>query len=292
MIDLHCHTSNSDSSMSVRETIELAHKKGINHLAITDHDTISGIKEALSLQKTYNITIVPGIELSSFDYKRNKKVHILGYYIDYNNKLMKNTCKSLLRKRNEASKAIVDTVISLGYNISWEQVKNIAKNSSAVYKRHIMSALVQKGYSTHTNSNLYKELFYKNEKILNASISSMKYISLENAISSIKLAGGIPVLAHPGVFDNFDAIKDLIYMGIEGIEVNHPAHTKEQIGKCKFYANKYNLIQTAGSDFHGIYGEKSHFGNMNAGINCIHMLQSKIKNKELDSLKSSYSIII
>ena len=125
--DLHIHTDISDGSLSTEEVIKKAKEKGLTHIAITNHDTVKGLKEAVELGKKYNIVVIPGVEISAYDYKRNRKVHLLGYGIDLDGKHITNLCERLLKDRNEMTLKQVQIIKSLGYDITEEEVKVYAK---------------------------------------------------------------------------------------------------------------------------------------------------------------------
>ena len=157
--DLHVHTEMSDGSFTVEEVIKLAKEKGLTHIAITNHDTVKGLKEAIEIGEKYGVNVIPGIEISAYDYKRNRKVHLLGYGIDLEGKNIKKLCDRLLKDRNEMTLSQVKIISDLGYDISLEEVKAYSKNSGVAYKQHIMQVLINKGYIQEIYSPLYKELF-------------------------------------------------------------------------------------------------------------------------------------
>ncbi len=257
MIDLHCHTNISDCSFSMEEVIRMAKQNGVEHLAITDHDTTKGLIAALEIGKLIGVNIIPGIEISAYDFARKRRAHILGLYIKPQHPAIDKLCQPLIMRRHETSKRMVDKIIAAGYNITWENVQQFAENGTGVYKQHIMHALIEKGYTDRIYSQLYKDLFSRGSETSSQGIAFMpiEYLKAEDAISAIREAGGIPVLAHPGQFQNFDAVEEWVNLGLEGIEVSHPLHNKEDEHKAKDLAKKFNLIQTGGSDFHGFYSD-------------------------------------
>ncbi|MDR3599261.1 MAG: PHP domain-containing protein [Desulfosporosinus sp.] len=257
MIDLHVHTKISDNSQSANEVIRLAKGKGITHLAITDHDTTQGLQEAINLGQKIGVSIVPGIEISAYDYQRNNRAHILGLFIEPGHPSLDRLCTPLLQSRNLASYEMVKKVIAAGYNISWEEVQKY-EGGTGVYKQHIMHALLDKGYCESIYCDLYKQLFRRESNFEPQGIAyiPLEYIDAPAAIQAVREAGGIAVLAHPGQLNNFDAIDEWVELGMEGIEVFHPSHNHEDRQTSLLYAQKHNLIITGGSDFHGFYGEK------------------------------------
>jgi predicted metal-dependent phosphoesterase TrpH len=277
MIDLHVHTKISDNSLSTGEVIRLAKSKGITHLAITDHDTTKGLPEAISLGQELGVGIVPGIEISAYDYQRNKRAHILGLYIEPEHPSLELLCTPLLRSRNQAAQAMVRRIISAGYDISWEDVQK-HQGATGVYKQHIMHELLDKGYCESIYGDIYKKLFLRGSSSEAQGIAyfQLAYIDAQAAIRAVREAGGVAVLAHPGQLNNFDAIDEWVELGLAGIEVFHPSHNEDDRQTSKRYAQKHNLIRTGGSDFHGFYGEKPvELGCLELDEACIYELLSR-----------------
>jgi len=255
MIDLHCHTNISDSNLSIEEVIREAKDKGIDYLSITDHDTTIGIDEAVKTGKIYNVCIIPGVELSCYDYVNNKKVHILGYNIDYKKNIINNFCRELLVIRHNISGKIISILKDNGYDITVNEVSEYAKYGTAIYKQHIMHCLMDKGYCDGIYSDLYYRLFSKDYKgRAGECYIPVDYPGYEEGIKIILEAGGVPVLAHPGAYDNYCIIPKIADIGLKGIEKYHPLHNCLDFKKIDHYCDKYNLLQTGGSDYHGLYG--------------------------------------
>ena len=181
--DLHIHSSISDCNYSIEEIIKKAKENDITHISITDHDTILGLEKTLEYGKKYGVSIIPGIEISAYDFKRGRKVHILGYKNLGEN--VKNLCKDIPKKREDLSKRFFDEIKSKGYNISWERIK---KNSgeTGVFKQHIVLDLIRNGYIKEIYGDLYQLLFKKE-----TSIKDMEYIDVYEAIKAIKEDGGV-----------------------------------------------------------------------------------------------------
>lgn len=281
MIDLHVHTKISDNSLSASEVIRLAKGKDITHLAITDHDTTKGLQEAIILGQEIGVGIVPGIEISAYDYQRNNRAHILGLHIDPEHPSLDLLCTSLVQARNQASLEMVSKVITAGYDISWEDVQKY-EGGTGVYKQHIMHALLDKGYCQSIYGNLYKKLFRRGSSFEPQGVAyiPLEYIDAQAAILAVREAGGIAVLAHPGQLNNFEAIDEWVELGLEGIEVFHPNHNQDDRQKSVRYAQKHHLIMTGGSDFHGFYGEKLvELGCLELGEECIAELLARKRDR-------------
>jgi predicted metal-dependent phosphoesterase TrpH len=279
MIDLHCHTSISDGSLSLPEIIKEANDRGISFLAITDHDTTKGVVEASRIGKELGISVIAGIEISAYDFKRNRRAHILGYHILPDHPAIEKLCRPLIEGRQQNSSKMVEILRHKGYQITWEQVLDYTEEEgTGVYKQHIMHALMDSGYCEEIEGELYQELFSRGEKGRQPGIAHipMHYVDVIDAIHTVVKAGGVPVLAHPGQFDNYDAIPQWVEEGLMGIEKIHPAHQERDDRLIDELALKYRLICTGGSDFHGLYGNPAHYlglGYEQIQVNVINELE-------------------
>lgn len=244
-VDLHVHTSASDGFFAPREVIYKAKKSGLSAIAITDHDTTDGLSEALaSLTAEDRFTIIPGVELST-DYE-NQDIHILGYYMNYKEEGFQNVLADFREKRSKRALEIVEKLNSLGYEINYEEILKIAKNS-AVGRPHIASALVSMGY-TKNNSEAFDKLLKRGKP---AYVPKHK-ISPTEAVRFIRYFRGIPVIAHPGLAGKDHIIPVLVKAGLLGIEVYHSDHKLQDVLKYLNLAKRYGMLITGGSDFHGI----------------------------------------
>lgn len=251
--DLHVHTNISDSSYSIEETLNMAKQNKVTHIGITNHDTVRGLKEAIELGKNIGIKVIPGIEISAYDFKNNRKVHVLGYDFDLKGENIRKICDPLLKKRDDNSREQIDNLLNNGYELDLEYIREKSKLSQVIYKQHIMAALIKNNYTGTIYSDLYKKLF-KNKGIC---ASDIEYIDVFEAIKAIRNDGGLSVLAHPGQYNSYDIVPNLVAKGLDGIEINHHSHSKEDIKKIREFNKKYSLILTGGTDFHGEYGEKA-----------------------------------
>lgn len=270
--DLHIHSNVSDGSMSRDEIIESAKKKNLDSISITDHDFILSVEESESyINKYKDIRLIPGIEISAYDFKRKRKVHILGYNFNLEGSNIKELCKGTLKKRQENSLRQLNTIISEGYDIDkWEVLEKVS-GSGVLYKQHIMEALVKAGYTNNIYSYLYKKLF-KGNGICKGDIH---YVDAKDAIAAIKKDGGLAVLAHPGELDSFDIIPELVEEGLEGIERNHPSHKLNDLILVDKYCYEFGLLKTGGSDFHGIYGTVKDLGTNLCPIDSLNLILNK-----------------
>lgn len=242
--DLHIHTTKSDGTCEPYEVVKLAKNTGLEVIAITDHDTLDGIDEAKEASKLYGMEIIPGIELNSYDDKQD--VHILGYFVDYkNNNFIKNL-KIIRESRIIRAKQIISKLNEMNINITYNDVLVYSKESF-IGRPHIARALVKAGYVKNV-----KEAFDKYIGENGPAYVKRYRLHPFESIKMIVEAGGIPVLAHPGLLIDKEIIKHLIANGLKGIEVYHSKHSKSDTELFKNFALENNLLITGGSDFHGV----------------------------------------
>lgn len=268
-IDLHVHTRASDGLLSPEEVVYWASKKNLAAIAITDHDTIDGIQEALDYGKKYNVEVIPGIEINT-DYK-GSEVHILGYYIDYKDPWFKNILKKISSARFDRAKIIIEKLNKLGLSITLEEVLEISGEAS-IGRPHIARVLVNKGLAYNN-----KEVFDKYIGIKGPAYADRYKITPSTAIAYILKNGGIPVLAHPGLIKDLTIIKELVDNNLQGLEVFHTKHNGDMVKFLLDLAKKYDLIITGGSDCHG---------SLTNGVPLLGSLN--IDKKYLDILKLKY----
>lgn len=242
--DLHIHTTFSDGLLTPEEVVDLAAKKELDGIAITDHDTTLGIDRAIERSKIYkDIQVIPGIEFSCI--YNTEEIHILGYFIDYKSPdLVQLTDNLILERRNRGYK-IIDRLNTLGINITIDDVKKFSGENN-IGRPHIARALIEKGWVHNID-----EAFNKYLEMGKAAYIERYKLSIEDAIDIIHKSKGIAVIAHPGLIKNKDIIYHCIKIGIDGIETVHSKHSKKEIEFYTKLANEHNLINTGGSDCHG-----------------------------------------
>ncbi len=239
--DFHMHSTVSDGSLSIQELIARGKEKQLYAIAITDHDTLS---QRTQIPDTDGIIVIPGIEVSAFDYDKNMRVHVLGYGIK-KPEITEQAVLPTLEARHANSMRQIEILKEHGYEID---VNHMSKaDGKYIYKQHIMDYLVTTGQAKSLFGRFYYDTF-KNNGICHFDI---RYPSPVTAVRAIKDAGGIAVLAHSGQQQNFELIPGLVKHGLDGLELNHHSHSERDREIIRSYAEKYNLILTGGSDFHG-----------------------------------------
>jgi len=245
-IDLHLHTTASDGRWEPEKLVDLAAERGLRVMAVTDHDTVSGIEPALRQAEKYpGLTVIPGIELST--HAPEGELHLLGYFIDHHNPELLSVCRKMRSDRAERARMMVEKLNALGVMVSWEKVKQIAGESN-IGRPHIARALLEDGYITSFEEAF--ELYLSRGKP--AYVERFK-ITPQEAIELVARCGGLPVMAHPLTVNNHEkVITELSAAGLEGIEVHYKDYGREERQALLAIARKLNLLATGGSDYHGI----------------------------------------
>lgn len=241
MIELHTHTTYSDGILTPQQLVDRAALAGVKALAITDHDTIKGWSEAIAVAKSYDIEIVPGVELSTVH--NGRSLHILGYYPC--RELLEAPLGERLAGRKRRAKQMVDNLAEMGYPLHLEGLDG----NMALGRPHIASAMVKAGYVNSCREAF--EHFLGEERP--AYVHYEKF-SIEEGISLLRDCGGIPVWAHPYLFRGGkveEVLPELVAAGLMGIEVYHPHHGNNKINRLQELCQKYDLLMTGGTDYHG-----------------------------------------
>ncbi len=248
-IDLHIHTTASDGTFTPREVVRYALEKGILAVAITDHDDVSGVEEALIEGELLGVEVFPGVEFS-VDHE-GTPFHLLGYMIDYRNKTLNETLDRLKKKRGERNLRIIEKLNELGFELTYDEILEEA-GEGAVGRPHFARVMMKKGYV----GNFY-EAFNKYLRKDGPAYAERDRVKFTNAVNIIRSAGGLPVIAHPHGLEMKDrrdlgAFLDvLIGLGLAGIEVYYSKHTKNQTAMYLGLAEEKGLVVTGGTDFHG-----------------------------------------
>ncbi|NQT26442.1 PHP domain-containing protein [candidate division KSB1 bacterium] len=247
--DFHVHTNASDGSYDPGELVKYVAEQGLNTIAITDHDTVSGVEKALQAGKTFSVTVIPGVEIS-VDYSPGT-MHICGYFIDINNDILNSGLDFVQKARKERNPQIIKKLNDAGIDITLDEVKQIA-GPDQVGRPHFAKVLLEKGIVKST-----KEAFTKYLAKGASCYVDKKRLKIDEAVQMIRKAGGVVVLAHPvqlKMKDTEDYRKlfaELKKSGIDGIEAYSSYNTeKENIFFTKL-AEEFGFIITGGSDFHG-----------------------------------------
>lgn len=242
--DLHVHTNYSDGLFEPSKVVQNAISRHIAGIAITDHDSVDGIEEAiLESKKSNNIEIIPGIEFGCVH--KNEEVHILGLFIDYKDPKLILQTKLLKEGRQKRGEEMVQLINDLGMHITIDDVMKFSRDNF-IGRPHIARALMEKGYV----SNL-QEAFTRYLERGKPAYAERYTLSIDEAIELINNVGGVSFLAHPGLLKNTAIIEYCILKGIQGIECVHSKHDRLHTKSFKNIAKRNKLLITGGSDCHG-----------------------------------------
>jgi len=248
--DLHIHSQESDGCLTVEEVLLTARERGIEILAITDHETTCGVEKAEKLASAYGIEIIPGVELSTV--YREEEIHLLAYYRNIDNDQLQAKLLQLRQDKTETTRKMVKTLHRQGIALEWEEVAATASQGGLICKTHIMYAIRNKTLLTGSvNWNEIASWFRP---------GGMAYIPytgypFTEAVDFIFETGGLPVLAHPGLIRNQSLVKNLMHYKPIGLEVYY-GYWDQQEARVAYYENlakETALLATGGSDYHGFY---------------------------------------
>lgn len=264
--DLHCHSTESDGTLSPRQLVELARELGLASLALTDHDTIAGVEEAQAAGRELGVRVISGVEIS-VEYAA-KTVHMLGYCFDSGAERLKEGLARLVSGRNERNAKIVARLNELGLAVTLEEIEAEA-GGKVVGRPHIARVLLKHGYV-----ETWEEAFDKYLARGAAAYFERLRFTPVDAVALIREAGGVAVLAHPkyvALHENEtleDVVRTLVEAGLDGIECYYTDHTEEETAAYMELARRYGLIVTGGSDFHGAVKPEISLGS-GKGLLCV-----------------------
>ncbi len=245
-VDLHLHTTASDGKFSPAEVVRRAAGLGLSVIAIADHDSVDGIAPALAAAKSFpGLTVIPCLEVST-DVPRGE-VHVLGYFIDYTSTELKAALARFRDSREGRARGMIDKLAGMGINIEWRRVKEIAGDGS-VGRPHIAQAMLEKGHITS-----FKEAFDKYIAREGPAYVEREKMMPAEAVELIVRNNGLPVMAHPFTVVDVEAmIIELKPAGLAGIEAYYKSYSAEEKSYLLGLAEKYDLIITGGTDYHGL----------------------------------------
>lgn len=243
--ELHCHTTASDGLCSPVEVVRLAHRCGVELLAITDHDTLAANGAAIAAGTSLGISVIPGIEISAWS--NHGEVHVLGYGVRPSDPATQATLDALRNVREDRARRILHKLAQMGIRIPFEQVKRLA-GDGIIGRPHIARALVRVGAVQSE-----QEAFERYLAAGKPAFVPHEGLTPVEAVQLIHAAHGVAVLAHPGLYrgDLNALLAEMMAAGLDGLEVFYPLHTAEHTRLYADIARRNDLLMTGGSDFHG-----------------------------------------
>lgn len=252
-IDLQIQTTASDGKHSPATCVQMAKENNLTIVAITDHDAIAGIDEALHAGRELEIRVIPGIEISAEEHG----LHILGYGIDHTREELLTQLEEFRQGRISGAKQMVENLKQAGFTVDWSDVEKEATGS--VFARpHIARAILKRPENKEklgsvSNTHDFIDMYLSDES---PHYVGRSHISVKDAIALIRKSGGVAVWSHPAIhfrndYDGLETfLQEMIGWGIQGLEVFNPSHSEDDAECIQGLASTYRLLRTAGSDFH------------------------------------------
>lgn len=266
--DLHLHTVFSDGAFTPAQLVSASSSCGLSAIAVVDHDTVDGVSPALAIAQEKDIEVIPGIELTA-EYQ-GLEIHILGYLIDIKNAVLLEKLMALKKNRIERIYKMVDKLKAMKVALKPEMIFDLAKHGT-VGRLHVARAMVKEGL-VNSIAEAFRKYIGDN---CEGYVLGFR-LSPQEAIALIKQAGGIPVLGHPYTIRKDTLVLEIIGYGIMGLEVYYPEHSQAMVNYYLGMAQKYNLLVTGGSDFHGDAKPNVKLGS----IKILYELVEKLKNAQ------------
>ncbi len=246
--DLHCHSTASDGLLSPRELVLRAHEKGVQVLALTDHDELSGQAEADEAAQEAGLRLIPGVEISVT--WGNVTLHIVGLNVDPLDHVLLHGLTRNRGGRTERARRIGDELARLGIAGAFEGASALAENKELISRTHFARFLIERGIARNMKS-VFKKFLIKGKP----GYVAHEWASLEEAVNWIQAAGGVAVLAHPGRYQIGGErmrllLSEFKHLGGVGIEVVTGSHTPDQVPVYADLAVEFDLMASIGSDFH------------------------------------------
>ncbi len=247
-IDLHTHSLHSDGADTPAEVVRRAHAAGLSAMALSDHDCVSGVEEAMAEGARLGIEVIPAVELSA---TCDTELHILGYYIDIHNEKLQEKLKESIRVRDERQEETCKKLREQGFDITMEEARAEANGNPILCRAHFAQIMVRKGYAESV-----KDAFKRYLSVGCYAYSNRQALSPEEAVSLIREAGGVPVAAHLHLIRLPDEelkafLRSLIPHGLMGVEGYYTDYTPDMQSRYQKMASELGLILSGGTDYHG-----------------------------------------
>ena len=241
-VDLHMHSTASDGSRAPAEVVRAASAAGLVAIALTDHDSVSGLADAQAAGTALGVRIVNGVELSAVE--GESETHVLGLHLR-DTVLLENGLESLREMRVRRARQIVDRLVELGVKVTFDDVLSQA-GTGALGRPHVARALVADGWATDV-----RDAFDRYLGAGRPAYVAKEPLRMPDAIAMIHAAGGLAVLAHPGIAGTRERLVALVAMGLDGVEVKHPGHSPSDTNRLLTLCEQLGLVVSGGSDWHG-----------------------------------------
>lgn len=275
LIDLHVHSNASDGSLTPSEVADAAIEANLKAIALTDHDTVDGVSEIISYTKDKNLEVVPGIELSC--YYNNREIHILGFYVDYNNEELNKELLALKEAREGRNIKMIELMQKDGIPITMEKLLH-GNPDSVVTRAHFARVLVEEGVCKDKDVAFKKYIGEKCKYYL-----PKPQVSCEKAMEILTKYSKGAFLAHPLLYHlGYNQIDELLVylksLGLKGVEAYHSSNNSYESDRLRSLALKHDLLISGGSDFHGVVKPNIKLGIGRGGMKIQYRILENIKN--------------
>ena len=266
-VDLHTHSTASDGTLSPEGVIEAAERCGLAALALTDHDTIDGVRAARQAAERAGIRVIAGVELSAFD--EDREVHVLALHLSHLEALEKRLTE-LRASRHVRAGRIVEKLNALGIPLTLDEVLQ-QSNGGAVGRPHVARALIARGVVAD-----FRDAFMRYLGNNGSAFVAKDRLSIQDAIAIAHDAGGIAIWAHPSDGGRRERLEPLVAAGLDGIEIRHPSHSGEDMKRLQALADFFGLLPSGGSDWHGASEGPRRLGMMNVPMEWLEKQDERV----------------
>ena len=274
-IDLHIHTTASDGALAPARLVERAARLAVKVIAVTDYDSTEGVAEAIAAGRVHDVEVIPGVEINTD--VPGTEVHVLGYFVDHTDPILRGELARLREGRVGRARRMAEKLTEMGAPVRFERILEIA-GEGAVGRPHVAQALLEAGH-VRAFDEAFEKYIGRNSP---AYIERLKFTPAQ-ACALIRQAGGLPVLAHPVFFDRSGAIKspfdldamlpELMQAGLRGLETYYPRYDAVTIEYLQAVARRHGLLQTGGTDFHGIRPNEADVGGIYVPMKVVRRLR-------------------
>jgi 3',5'-nucleoside bisphosphate phosphatase len=241
-VDLHAHSTASDGSRAPADVIREAKRIGLAAIALTDHDTVAGIAEAISVGEDLGVRVVPGVELSAVE--GDVETHILGLHLSDTRELEAKLV-ALREMRRTRAERMVQRLNELGVRIEFASVLEQAAGG-AIGRPHVARAMIAEGWAVD-----FRDAFDRYLGNGRPAYVTKERLAVSEATALIHRAGGLAILAHPSHSGTLERIAAFVDQGMDGVEVRHPSHSAEDTVRLAALVEHFSLVPSGGSDWHG-----------------------------------------
>jgi 3',5'-nucleoside bisphosphate phosphatase len=266
-VDLHTHSTASDGTLPPEGVIEAAARCGLAALALTDHDTIDGVRVARQAADLVGIRVIAGVELSAFDEER--EVHVLALHLSHLDSLEKRLAELRASRHVRAGK-IVEKLNALGIPLTLDEVLQQA-NGGAVGRPHVARALIARRFVAD-----FRDAFMRYLGNNGSAFVAKERLSIQDAIGIAHEAGAIAVWAHPSEGGRRERLEPLVAAGLDGIEIRHPSHSGEDMKRLQALTDFFGLVPSGGSDWHGASDGPRRLGMMNVPMEWLEKQDERV----------------